>query len=104
VGDDPSSSSVCGISESENNNYDGNIAMLPTCGGDFRGESEGVGNDEVELKGALEDKDGDSGDPVDNAESAFKDQEEGNGGDDEENEEEGYEDEESEDEGNGGER
>jgi hypothetical protein len=78
--------------------------MSPTCGGDFRGKSEGVGNNEVKLKSVLEDEDGDSGNPMDNAESAFKDQEEDNGGDYEENEEEGYEDEESEDEGNGGER
>jgi hypothetical protein len=46
----------------------------------------------------LEDKDGDSGDPIDNTEPALKDQEEGNGGDDEENEDEEYEDKESEDE------
>jgi hypothetical protein len=102
VGNDPSSSSVCDVSKSEDHNYNGSDAVSPTHGEDTGGEIEGARVDELQLKGVLEDKDGDSGDPMDNVELALKDQEEGNGGDDEENEDEEYEDEKSEDEENGG--
>jgi hypothetical protein len=101
VDDDASSSSVCDISKSEDHNYDGSDAMSPTHGEDVGGEIEGARIGKVVLKGMLEDKDGDSGDPIDNVEPALKDQEEGNGGDDEENEDKEYEDEESGDKENG---
>jgi hypothetical protein len=102
VGDDTSSSSVYDVSESEDHNYNGSNAVSPTHGKDAGGKIEGARIDEVELKSVLEDKDGDSGDPMDNVEPALKDQEEGNGGDDEDNEDEKYEDKESEDEENRG--
>jgi hypothetical protein len=98
VGDDPSSSSICDVSKSEDHNHDGSDTISPTHGEDAGGKIEGARVDKLQLKGMLEDKDGDSGDPMDNAEPALKDQEEGNGGDDKENEDEEYEDEESEDE------
>jgi hypothetical protein len=102
VGDDASSSSVCDVSESKDHNYDGSDTMSPTYGEDAGGKIEGVRIDEVEFKGVLKDKDGNLGDPMDNAEPALKDQEKGNGGDDKENEDNEYEDEESEDKENGG--
>jgi hypothetical protein len=89
VGDDASSSSVCDVSESEDHNYDGSVAVSPTYGDDFGGENGGIGIDEVGLGEVLEDADGDSGDPMDDADPGFKDQEDGNGGDDEGNEDEG---------------
>jgi hypothetical protein len=79
VGNDTSLSSVCDVSESKDHNYDCSDTMLPTHSEDAGGKIEGARIGEVVLKGMLEDKDGDSGDPMDNAEPALKDQEEGNG-------------------------
>jgi hypothetical protein len=47
VGDDPSLSSICDISESEDHNYDGSNTMLPTHGEDAGGEIEGARVDEL---------------------------------------------------------